>query len=244
MEKNKKKEGLLEKITAILVFYTIGVLLGIIFYSLKALRRIKVVNRKNFPHNYGNLIVVSNHPSLLEPILLPCLFFREYIFHPLKLSPWSTPDKKKYYDRWYWFWLRPRAIPIDRNDTRGGIKAFFLMKKVLNAGGILILFPEGGRTYKGKKFFRSQSGRRIRFFQDGVGQLVLRTNCRVLPLWVEGTDKVIPNSNDRFYVLPRFWDSEITIRIGKTMSFDGVSDRKEIVQKIMMALLELADEEE
>ncbi len=244
MEKNKKKEGLLEKITAILVFYAIGVLLGIIFYFLKALRRIKVVNRKNFPHNHENLIVVSNHPSLLEPILLPCLFFREYIFHPLKFSPWSTPDKKNYYDQWYWFWLRPRAIPIDRNDTRGEIKAFFLMKEVLKSGGILILFPEGGRTYKGEEFLLSQGGKRIRLFQDGVGHLVLKTNCRILPIWVEGTDKVIPNSNDRFYVFPRFWNSKIIIKIGKTMSFDDVSNRKMIVQKIMTALLELADQEE
>lgn len=55
--------------------YPMGILLGLGFVFLKLIRRVKVLNWKRFPHWKRKLIVVSNHPSLLETVLLPALFF-------------------------------------------------------------------------------------------------------------------------------------------------------------------------
>jgi 1-acyl-sn-glycerol-3-phosphate acyltransferase len=229
------------------ITYPYGVLSGIIFQILCALRVIRVLYWERFPHRQDNLILVSNHPSLLEPFLLPALFFKDYLFHPLKYAPWSTPDKSNFYDRWYWFWARPRTIPVDRGEERKEARSVIQMKNVLNSGGIIILFAEGGRTCFGEKFQFSPGGKKIRVLKNGVGWLALKTGATVLPVWVEGTDKVLPNSPDRrkLFCFPRF-GGRITIKIGNPLRFQKGSqylDKEQITSIIKNALLELADEE-
>jgi len=239
----KEIDRITDKITLLAVIYTIGSLLGGLLYLLKALKRIRILHWERFPRKQGNLIIVSNHPSLVEPILLPVLFFRDYFFHPIKLSPWSIPDKTNYYDRWYWFWVRPRAIPVDRKNKRAELKAFFKMKNVLASGERIVFFPEGGRTFKGKDFFYSpEKHKRLRMLKEGAGLLVAKTGATVFPIWVEGTDKVLPNSPDKLYhCFPRIW-KKMTIKIGEPLSFEGNKQKEEITQKIITTLLKLADE--
>ena len=229
------------------ITYPLGVVLGIIFHIIRILKIIPVWHWERFPHWQRKIILVSNHPSLLEPLLLPLLFFREYFFHPFKFAPWSAPDKKNFYDPWYWFWTRPRMVPIDRNDEREELKSLFWMKRILNSGGIIILFPEGGRTYKGDDFLYSRKGKRIRILMGGLGWLVLKTKATVLPVWVEGTDKVLPpNPNpDKLFSWPNLRE-KMTIKIGKPLEFEGSSavGREVVTQMIANALLKLADEEE
>ncbi len=234
-----------DKILIVLAIYTVGLLLALFLYLLRISKRVKIEHWECFPNYTGNLIVVSNHPSLLEPILLPVLFFKEYLSHPFKFRPISTPDKTNYYDRWYWHWLlKYAAIPIDRDNRRERFRALFQMKKLVNSGGILILFPEGGRTAKGEKFLYSKKGRKIRFLKRGVGSLVSKTNSSILYIWVDGTEKVMPIIPERLYTYPRIWKSQITIKIGKTVKFPKGTNREEIIQTIATDLLELADEEE
>jgi 1-acyl-sn-glycerol-3-phosphate acyltransferase len=121
------------------------------------------------------------------------------------------------------------------------------MKNVLNSGGIIILFAEGGRTCFGEKFQFSPGGKKIRVLKNGVGWLALKTGATVLPVWVEGTDKVLPNSPDRrkLFCFPRF-GGRITIKIGNPLRFQKGSqylDKEQITSIIKNALLELADEE-
>ncbi len=239
----------MKKVINLLIFltatYPSGIFIGIFFQLLCFLRTIRVLHWERFPHWQGKLILVSNHPSLLEPFLLPALFFREYLFHPFKYAPWSTPDKKNFYDPWYWFWLRPLSIPVDRGDERAQLKSFFEMKRVLNSGKIVILFPEGGRIFKGEDFLYSQGGKKIRILKDGIGWLVLKTGALVVPVWVEGTDKALPNSPDKLFSFPRLW-KKIIIKIGEPLRFQGSSAnrREQVTQIIANNLLKLADEEE
>ena len=237
-----------EKLIFISVSLPIGYLLGIIFRILCLFRIIKVSHWERFPHFKGRLVLVSNHPSLLEPILLPALFFWEYLFHPFKLAPWSTPDKQNYYDKWYWFWLRPRAIPIERRDPGGKARALVKMIRVLKKGGIIILFPEGGRTFKGERFhFSKKENKKIRDFEGGIGWIVAKTGATVLPVWVDGADNVLPNSPDKLYhTFPRIWRRTI-IKIGEPIEFvpsehPSSEERRYIEEKIRDTLLELADE--
>jgi len=229
------------------ITYPYGVLSGIIFQILCALRVIRVLYWERFPHRQDNLILVSNHPSLLEPFLLPALFFREYLFHPLKFAPWSTPDRGNFYNRWYWFWLRPRVIPISRNNRQDETRGFLQMIEIISSGGIIILFPEGGRTFKAKEVLLSEGGKKLGRLKKGIGLLALRTGAEVLPVWVEGTDKVLPNAPDRLFVPPNLRGGRITIKIGKLLRFQKNSPyltKEQITQIIANALLELADEEE
>jgi len=226
------------------VTYPAGILLWSIFSLLKLLKRIQILHWERFPHWQGNIILVSNHPSLVEPLLLPVLFFREFFFHPFRFKPWSTPDKKNYYDPWYWFWIRPVSIPIDRTDKIGELKTLFKMRNTLKSGGVLILFPEGGRTFKGEEFLYSEKGNRIRILKEGVGWLVMKTKPLVIPVWVEGSDKMLPNLPDKLYhTFPRIWRKTI-IKIGNPLKFGNPDGKEEVTQKLAITLLNLADEEE
>jgi 1-acyl-sn-glycerol-3-phosphate acyltransferase len=230
-------------IVFLLFTYSYGIFVGIVFHLLRLCKKIQLLHLERFPRWEKGVILVSNHPSLLEPFLLPALFFRQYLFHPFKYAPWSTPDRKNFYDPWYWFWLRPLSVPVDRRDEREELKSFFRMKKLLLAGKIVILFPEGGRTEKGEDFLYSQKGERIRIFEDGLGWLVLKTGALVLPVWVKGTDKVLPNVPDRLFSRPNLKEI-ITIKIGKPLRFKGLPaiKREGVTQMIANALLRLADE--
>ena len=244
MKKMKMIDEITDKIVLLGAVYSIGILLGSLFYLLKTLGTIQILHWERFPKKPANLILISNHPSLVEPILLPALFFRGYIFHPFKFTPWSTPDRSNYYDRWYWFWTRPRAVPVDRKDKREELKAFFKLKEILTSGGTVVFFPEGGRTFKGEEFFYSQKGKKLRMLKEGTGLLVTKTQATVLPVWVEGTEDVLPNSPDPdklYYTFPRIWKKMI-IKIGEPLKFDPSNKKEEITQKLVISLLKLADE--
>ncbi len=234
-----------DQLFLLVMVYTVGLLLALLFLLFKVFKVIKISHPERLPYKQGNLIVISNHPSLLEPILLPVMFYREYLRHPFRLTPWSTPDKKNFGGR-FWLWAKPRMIPVDRNNNDEALKTFSMMKKVVNTNGILILFGEGGRTFKGERFLYSQRGKRIRVLEKGIALLTLKTSAEILPIWVEGTDNFFPNTlwiddKESSFPLPRFW-KKITIKVGKPIKFENRGSKEVIIQEIAATLLELADE--
>jgi len=240
----------MHKILFLTAAYTLGSALGVSILILRILKRIEVKNWQRFPRYSRNpelfkngLIVVSNHPSLLEPLLVSGLFFSQYFFHPFKFSPWNIPEEKNYNNKW-WQWAKARIIWVDRKDSQKARQTLRKAKEVVNCGGILVLFPEGGRTFK-RRTIESKNGKKLAFLQEGIGLLLLKTNAPVLFIWVEGSDKFFPNTlwvdeyNSKF-PFPRFW-KKITIKIGETVLFEKTS-REQITQEVAAKLLELADE--
>ena len=239
----------LNRILFLISAYIMGSIVGLTILTLRLLKRIEVINYKGIPQ-YGDnpklfkngLVIVSNHPSLLEPILIPGLFFNQYFFHPFKLSPWNVAEGKNY-DNIFWRWAKERIIWVNREDSQGKRRTFRQVKQVVNNGGILILFPEGGRTFK-RKTIESKKGKKLAFLQEGIGLLLLKTKAPVLFIWVEGSDKFFPNTlwvdeNTSKFPFPRFWE-KITVKIGDLVYFEKTS-REKITQEIAAKLLELAD---
>ena len=222
------------------VMYLYGIFIGALCVFLKAIKVIRVVHWERFPRWQKKLIVCPNHPSLVEAALLAALFFREYIFRPDRWAPWNTPDGRNFYDPLWFFWIRPRAIPVDR-ENRNGARALIRVKRVLNSGGRVILFGEGGRTHNGKRFLYSATGKhRIRELKKGIAWLTLRTKALIVPVWIEGTDKLWPKGK----LFPRL--RRITVKIGKPLKFEEQSKitQEDVIEQLSRALLELADEEE
>lgn len=241
----KKPENISERILYLFLVYTLGTFLDSMFYSLRLIRTVRILHKERILHGPGPFLVLCNHPALIEVILIPLLFFWNCVLHPFKLCPISIPDIDNYYKKWYWWWLRFYAIPIDRKNKNQRRKAFFEMKKVLNDGGILILFPEGGRTCFGTEFLYSLKGKRIRILKGGVGQLISETNPAVLFIWVDGAEDVLPNSPDRnklYQTLPRLW-KQMTIKPGRPLCFLKELNPEVIVQEVAAMLLQLADED-
>ena len=220
--------------------YPFGILVGLSFWVLRLLGVAKVLGWENFPHWKKGVLVVSNHPSLLEPIILTGLFFHQYLLRPFRFGPWNIPDRKNYYDNPLFYLMRPRLIPITRGDKRDEIRGLKRAKEVLKAGGIMLIFPEGGRTFKGEDFLTSPvKGKKIRRFISGFAWLAAKTEATVLPVWVEGTDRVSPNFNQAKYAFPRFW-RKTAIVIGQPLRFSG-QDYEQITKTVEKAVLDLAD---
>jgi len=237
-----RKKNVVDALLIILVVHTVGLFLGAMFLILRLLRRIKVVHSERLPHWQKNMLIVSNHPSLIETILLPNLLLGENLLHPLQFLPVSTPDKKNFYDPWWFFWLRPVSIPIDRDNSRSR-DPLRAMLDVLQSGKRLILFAEGGRTFKGKDFVLSTKGRRMRQLVNGAGLLATKARSMVLPIWVGGAEH--KSFNDFFLLLGLwgFWRYRITIKIGQPFFVDEKLGAKDATRQIQSKLLELADEE-
>lgn len=230
------------------VLWTVGILGGVLFSLLRLFRRIEIKGyklRKLIPPKEG-MIVIYNHPSLWEPCLLPFLFFPWYLILP-NMIPFSTPDKANYYQKW-WSWpIRLVCIFIDRKE--GKMKNLNELIRAIRERRILILAPEGGRTFKGKEFKIIEKGQillktnvqliddapKIRRFQRGITILLQRTNATILPVWVEGGEKVIPNQTSfpkgPYFLFPRLRE-KTKIKMGEPFKTQDILQLEDVLLKL------------
>ena len=231
--------------------WIVGMSGGIIFLLFVAIGRIKIRGWKNIKSastRRGKLIV-SNHPSLCEPVVLPFLLLLEALSDK-KGVPISVADKINYYQKPWFAPFRIFCLPIERGNPKEELKAVGEMIKLLREGKSLILYPESGRTFKGKDFKVSPSGKRIRRFPHGIRKLFTETEAVIVPIWTEGGEKIFPNqpSFPRFphILFPRLWKS-MTIVIGEPIQLESAggknngASKNEIVEKIEDILLSLGD---
>jgi len=260
------KDKLFRKLAFFLTNYLISPGLGVLICLLEAIGRIRFVHFGRFPIWEEKLIIVSNHPSLLEPFIIPLAWFPwmnfPWLFSPLwsrmkfslswfrelqrelsqspKFIPANVPDNRNFYEAPYWVLFRGINVPIDRNGSEHGrIRTVMALKNILDKGGRVLIFPEGTRTYKAmqKSGIKSVKGKQLGGLKSGAAWLATKTDARILPIWVEGTDKVLPNGK---FPLPRLWH-KVIIKIGTPFSVMG-NTRKEVNMEISQALLELADD--
>jgi 1-acyl-sn-glycerol-3-phosphate acyltransferase len=159
---------------------------------------------------------------------------------PKKLIPANMPDRQNFFEYGFWRLFQDINIPVDRSGRpQDRISSISAIKKILEDGGRILIFPEGGRTFKAVKkgSHKSAGGKEIGKLKNGAAWLAINTGARVLPIWIEGTDKVLPNNR---FPLPRLWHP-ITIKIGQPFLVSG-DGREEATSQIALALLALADE--
>ncbi len=129
----------------------------------------EVVGVENIPME-GPLLMMSNHMAWLDPPMLGALLPRRITYMA----------KVELFQNWFtrWVVVGYGSFPI----RRGGIdrQALRTASKVLDAGGVLGMFPEGTRSRSGEL----QAG------LPGVALLALRSKAPVLPVVVIGTDKM------------------------------------------------------
>ncbi len=125
---------------------------------------LKHVPQTNQP---GGLIVVSNHASPIDPVLIQsaCGFVIRWMMAGDMMIPQLV-----------WLWRHQRMIPVAR-DGRDLGPAREAIRHV-QAGGVLGVFPEGALVRP-----RDQ----VRPFHPGVGFMIAKTQAPVLLLWISGT---------------------------------------------------------
>jgi 1-acyl-sn-glycerol-3-phosphate acyltransferase len=243
-----------KKIKLFTAVWSIGLLGGLFLWVLRITGRVEIkgYDRRNLDPKNRGLILIHNHPSLWEPVLLPFIFFPRYLVS-YRFIPFSTPDKHNYYDKWWFYFFRTVCVPIERGSPKGEARALKQMQEMLLDGGILIIAPEGGRTFKGDKFksitgeiidtinepalIRSNHSKKIRRFKSGIGHLVFNTKAEILPVWTEGGDRVIRNGLAFKLPFPRLW-RKTKILIGEPIVAEDFS-KKEIPEILENSMLKI-----
>ncbi len=131
----------------------------------------RVVGRDNVPAT-GGALIAPNHASYLDPPAVGgALPRRAYSF-----------AKKELFEIPIFGWLIRKcyAFPVDREG--GDVTAFRHAIRLLQAGELLLVFPEGGRSQDGAL----EEGR------VGAAFIASRAGVPLVPCALSGTDDVLP----------------------------------------------------
>lgn len=208
-------------------YRTVRTLVRILLWFLFSFRTVG----HEFCPRLGPAIVAANHRSWLDPVVLAAALPRRAAFLGAeellgqRLTPGFVPWDPLIrviapFVRWYGF------VPVRRTEvdpaayTGAGFRAAL---QVLEAGGLLALFPEGGVN---------RTDQPLAPLRRGVAALSLRTGAPVVPAWLYGTDRALPLGS----VVPR--PRRVSARFGPPVHPDA-GPEDELLHRVREALLEL-----
>lgn len=212
------------------VITNITVTLGYIFFRL--LNRTTVAGREHVPRG-PNTLLMSNHQTMIDSFVVGiCVYYPESLIRP-SLIPWNPAAEENLYRTRLVGWLADnwKCIPIKRG--RKDVSAIYKIGRALRFGPVL-LFPEGTRSRSGE----IGAGRR------GAGLMILEMNPTVVPVCIEGMNRVLPVGAS----LPRIFQ-RIHVRYGKPVDLTEFRDREKnretaalLMRKVMESIRQLKDE--
>ncbi len=194
---------------------------------LRLLFRPKVEGMEHVPAD-GPAILASNHLSFSDSIFLP-LMVRRHVTFLAKAEYFSAPGLKGFFSKL--FFSGVGAVPIDRTSGSAAKAALETGKRVLGAGALLGIYPEGtrspdGRLYRGK---------------TGVARMALEARVKVIPVAMMNTHIIQPIGKKIPRIVP------VHIRIGAPLDFsryEGMTgDRfveRSMTDEIMYELMQLS----
>lgn len=145
----------------------------------------------------GAVILAANHISNADPVILGA-----WITPALRSRRIHWLGKRELFDWPVLGWLARRGgvHPVDRSTA--DVEAFRLASRILEAGWVLLVFPEGTRSPTGT----------LQEAKDGVATLAMRTGATVVPIGINGTDAVWPKGRTLPSPFPR---RTATVRVGE-----------------------------
>lgn len=170
-----------------------------LFYSIcRAAFRLRIEGREHEPST-GPLIVAGNHASTLDPPLIGMCLRRQSAYMA-KDELFAVPVLGP--------WLRSiGSFPVHRGTPDR--KAIRRSLEVLQRGGVLVIFPEGTRSFDG----------RLRDPEPGAAMIALRTGAPVLPAAVVNSYRILPKGAR----WPRL--EQVTVRFGPPLVVPRIEGR-------------------
>ena len=162
--------------------------------------RCRVQGTENIPHE-GPVVVITNHKANLDPVIVGMLFDRPLRYMAKKELFGNAAFSKLI--------VSLGAFPIDRGA--GDRAALTTSLEVLAGGEVLLMFPEGHR----------QRDDAVHEFLPGVGMIALRSGAPVVPMAMDGTQRMLRDGRPglpalRALVGPPLDLSDLTGRNSKT----------------------------
>jgi 1-acyl-sn-glycerol-3-phosphate acyltransferase len=165
----------------------------------------------------GGVLVAANHASYLDIPLLGC-GMRRRAWYLGRSDLFPVPILNDILQSLGWIPLR-----LGRLDREAFGKAIALIQ----AGHVVVIFPEGGRTQDGH----------LRQPKAGIGVIVSQTGCPVVPAYIKGTFDALP-TGARW---PRL--RQVTVRFGSPLAFDSggrkeKAESKQFYQEVSRTVIE------
>jgi 1-acyl-sn-glycerol-3-phosphate acyltransferase len=194
---------------------------GLVRPAMSALARPTIRGEGRLAGTTGPLLFAANHHSHLDTPLLASRIpepwrhrlvvgaAADYFFANAVLSPLSA--------------LVVGAVPIERRKVAR--RSAEMVTRLLREGWSVLIYPEGGRSDALGQPFRG-----------GAGFIALRAGVPVVPVYLEGTDRVLPKGR-RF---PR--RRHTTISFGTPLVPEEGEDARRFSARIEAAVRDLAGE--
>lgn len=143
-------------------------------FIFKIYFRLRVVGYKNIPAE-GPCIIVANHTSFLDPLLICTVVPR--IIHYITFAYFY------YHPLLHWYLKRVYCVPIkqDGKDISALKQALRLLKK----GELLGIFPEGKRSVTGS----------LMKGLPGTSLIALKARVPILPVGIQGAYEAFPKGS-------------------------------------------------
>lgn len=141
----------------------------------------------------GPCVIVANHASYLDPVLLGAVCRRRIVFL-MSATIYRTPPL-------CWFYRWNRAIPVEpHGNNRAALRR---AREELARGGVLGVFPEGGISRDGELLLGN----------PGAVALALGAEAPIVPVGILGSADVLPPHRR----LPR--PRQVCVRFGAPMEW-------------------------
>ncbi len=178
---------------------------------------------------HGPAIFVSNHQSVLDPVLMG-LAARRPLWHLARQTLFDSPLLAL-------LMHSLNAVPVDQEGT--GIQGLRQMLQLLREGKAVTLFPEGNRTHTGK----------LAKLMPGVSLLIKRSPAPIVPVGIAGSFDAWPRTNR----LPRFAPlflpaglATMAVSVGRPLNPARFADmeREEILDELFHVLQKMQQKAE
>ncbi|HEX8521653.1 MAG TPA: lysophospholipid acyltransferase family protein [Tepidisphaeraceae bacterium] len=156
---------------------------------------LKVYGKRHIPPT-GGVLIVSNHQSYLDPILLAVQLRR-----PMSFLARATLFRNRFFS---WLITNLNAFPVKRGE--GDVGAVKEMIRRLEEGHMLAMFPEGTRTETGE----------MKSLEPGVALVLRRAKAAVVPAVIEGSFHAWPKGKN----LPRAYP--VRVLYGPVIDISGM----------------------
>lgn len=144
----------------------------------------------------GACLIIANHQSYLDPPLIGLTTLRP-LHYVARIGLFESAA-------FAWLIRALNAVPI--RESGSDAKAMREVLKRLEGGASVVLFPEGARTHDGA----------VRPFKRGVGLIVKKSHCPVVPMAIEGAYDAWPRRMGR----PRLFGCRLAAAVGEPIPHD------------------------
>ena len=161
----------------------------------------RVVGKEGVPPTEG-VILAANHVSYVDPLFIGVALVERQLHFLAKEELFRSPL--------FGSLIRGlHAFPVRRGQGDTGAIRHCL--RLLAEGEMLLMFPEGTRG----------DGMALLEAEGGIGFLAARSGCPVVPVYVQGTDHVLPRGKR----IPRL--RPVTVYFGRPLRLAAETNRKE-----------------